>query len=275
MKTPKPRLTPALVASAGALLLVGALFLSLFLPSAAYRTDDAVVLPADATQTAGNDGLPGENLRILDEVQVTRDNIQQVVASLSRPSAYTARITSRLYYGETSGEQLCRQTVKHGAVRTDYLDADGNIQYTELLWDGTYAAWRPDDSTFQTGAQGAFTADQSAMLPTYETVCQLPEDQITGGALVEEDGALTLTVDTESGGEIGVYRISAQTGLLTAAAFSVEGVMTRAVEVEVSLDIPDDALFVRPGETDPVYGVQPADAPAADPAASSAASPAA
>lgn len=252
-----PKLKPPLVASIGALLLVGALFLSLFLSTAAYRTEDDVVLPSETTKAPENDVL-GDNLSILSEVEITADNIQAVIASLSRAEAYTATVTSRLYYGETSGTITCRQSVKNDAIRTDYLNTNGNVLRSELLWDGTSYAWRSGADTYSQGNQGAFTADQSAMLPTYETVCELPREQITGGALVQEGDELLLTVDTQNGSQIGVYKISAQTGLLRAASFSENGKMTRAVEVTVSTEAPADSLFVLPGETQPVY--DPADA---------------
>lgn len=248
-----PKLKPPLIASIGALLLVGALFLSLFLSTAAYRTEDDVVLPSETTKAPESDAVLGQNLEILGDVQVTASNVQRVIASLSRAESYTATIVSRLYYGETSGTVTCRQTVKNGAYRTDYLDAEGTIAYTELLWNGSYYTWRNGADTYSQGNQGAFTTDQSAMLPTYETVCDLPEEQITGGALVQEGDELLLTVDTQNGNQIGVYKVSARTGLLRSASFSENGKMTRAVDVQVSTEEPADSLFVLPGETTPVY----------------------
>ena len=91
------------------------------------------------------------------------------------------------------------------------------------------------------------------MLPTYETVCDLPKEQITGGALVQEGDELLLTVDTQNGNQIGVYKVSARTGLLRSASFSENGKMTRAVDIQVSTEEPADSLFVLPGETTPVY----------------------
>lgn len=248
-----PKLKPPLVASIGALLLVGALFLSLFLSTAAYRTENDVVLPSETTKAPESDVL-GDNLSILGEVEITPDNIQAVIASLSRAETYTATVTSRLYYADTSGTTTCRQSAKNGAYRTDYLDEGGNVIYTELLWDGVSYTWRRGAETYSQGNQGAFTTDQSAMLPTYETVCELPREQITGGALVQEGDELLLTVDTAQGDQVGVYKISARTGLLCAASFSENGKMTRAVEVTVSAEQPDDALFVLPGAAEPVYG---------------------
>lgn len=248
-----PKLKPPLVASIGALLLVGALFLSLFLSTAAYRTEDDVVLPSETTKAPANDGVLGENLSILSEVEITADNIQSVVASLSRAESYTATVVSRLYYGDTSGTVTCRQSVKNGAIRTDYLNATANVISSELLWDNISYTWRSGADTYSQGNQGSFTADQSAMLPTYETVCELPREQITGGALVQEGNELLLTVDTRNGSQVGVYKISAQTGLLCAASFSEDGKMTRSVEVTVSSEPPADSLFVLPGETQPVY----------------------
>ena len=78
-----PKLKPPLIASIGALLLVGALFLSLFLSTAAYRTEDDVVLPSETTKAPESDAVLGQNLEILGDVQVTASNVQRVIASLS------------------------------------------------------------------------------------------------------------------------------------------------------------------------------------------------
>ena len=246
------KLSTPLVASMGALLLVGALFLSLFLSTAAYSPGE-IVTPSEATDPPASEEIAGRNLEIVGGVTIDAENIQRVIASLSRAGSYTATVTSRLYYGETSGVRTCRQAVKQGAYRVDLLTASGAVETTELLYQGVCYAWRSGAETYYQGAQGDFTTDQGAMLPTYETVTGLPEEQVTGGALVEENGELLLTVDPRDGDRVGVYRVSVQTGLLRSASFSEGGKMTRAVEVAVSAEEPADSLFVLPGEMAPVY----------------------
>lgn len=248
-----PKLRPPLVAAIGALLLVGALFLSFFLSTAAYRTDDEVLLPSETTKTPQTDTVLGKNLKILGDVQVTVDNVQQVIASLGRAQSYTMQVTSRLYYGETSGTTTYRQTVRQGACRTDVLSASGATLYSELLWDGMCYAWRSGSSSYTTSRQGAFVADRSASLPTYETVCELPREAITGGALVQTEQDMLLTVDTQEQDRIGVYKISAQTGLLQSASFSEDGKMVRSVECTVDTAEPEDSLFILPGMTQAVF----------------------
>ncbi|MGM9612375.1 MAG: hypothetical protein ACI3XZ_02620 [Butyricicoccus sp.] len=247
------KLTTPLVASMGALLLVGALFLSLFLSSAPYRPGD-VVTPSEATEISTSAEIAGRNLEIVGGVTIDAENVQRVIATLSRMESYTATVTSRLYYGETSGVRTCRQMVKNGAYRVDTLTASGAVDYTELLYEGVYYAWRSGADTWYQGVQGDFTTDQSAMLPTYETVIDLPAEQVTGGALIEENGEQLLTVDTRDGESVGVYKVSVQTGLLRAASFSESGKMIRSVEVTLSAEEPADMLFVLPGQTVPVYG---------------------
>lgn len=247
------KLTTPLVASMGALLLVGALFLSLFLSSAPYRPGD-VVTPSETTETPDSEEIAGRNLEIVGSAAVDAENVQRVIASLSRADSYTATVTSRLYYGETSGVRVCRQSVKNGAYRVDTLTASGAVDYTELLYGGVCYAWRSGADSYYQGTQGDFTTDQGAMLPTYETVIDLPAEQVTGGALIEENGEQLLTVDIRDGDSVGVYKVSVSTGLLRAASFSEGGKMTRSVEVTVSAEKPADAMFVLPGQTAPVYG---------------------
>ena len=106
------KLKTPLIASIGALLLVGALFLSLVLSTAAYRPDGAeVVLPTSAAEAPPTEEIAGRNLQTIAQAEITAENIQRVIASLSRPDSYTAMVTSRLYYGEHSGALSCRQSV--------------------------------------------------------------------------------------------------------------------------------------------------------------------
>lgn len=249
------KLKTPLIASIGALLLVGALFLSLMLSTAAYRPDgNDIVLPGETAEAPEIEEIPGHNLQTVAQTDITAENIQRVIASLSRPDSYTAMITNRVYYGEHSGVLSCRQYVKAGASRVDYLSASGAAERTELFWNGAFFAWRSGSDTYAEGTQGAFTMDQSAMLPTYETVCALPAEQIIGGALIEEGDELLLTVDTRVDDRVGIYKISVQSGLLRAASFSEGGKMTRAVEVTLETAKPADGLFVLPGSTQTVFG---------------------
>ena len=226
------KLTTPLVASIGALLLVGAIFLSLFLSTTAYSPEE-VEIPSGPTAPPESQEIAGKNLELVGGVEIDETNIQRVIASLERAESYSAKIVSRLYHGQDSSALACRQTVKNGAYRVDWLNAAGAVERTELLYEDAYYAWRSNTDTYFQGARGDFTTDQSAMLPTYETVCDLPAEQITGGALVQENGALYLTADTKENGYVGVYKISVETGMLCAASFSQDGMMTRTVEVSI------------------------------------------
>ena len=246
------KLTTPLVASIGALLLVGAIFLSLFLSTTAYSPEE-VEIPSGPTAPPESQEIAGKNLELVGGVEIDETNIQRVIASLERAESYSAKIVSRLYHGQDSSALACRQTVKNGAYRVDWLNAAGAVERTELLYEDAYYAWRSNTDTYFQGARGDFTTDQSAMLPTYETVCDLPAEQITGGALVQEHGALYLTADTKEDEYVGVYKISVETGMLCAASFSQDGMMTRTVEVSIMEGEPADAMFVLPGESAPVY----------------------
>ena len=247
------KLTTPLVASIGALLLVGAIFLSLFLSTTAYSPEE-VEIPSGPTAPPEVDEISGKNLALVGGVEIDEKNIQRVIASLERAESYSATIVSRLYHGQTSSALTCRQVVKNDAYRVDWLNAAGAVERSELLYGDAYYAWRSNADAYFQGARGDFTTDQGAMLPTYETVCDLPAEQITGGALVQENGALYLTADTKEDEYVGVYKISVETGMLCSASFSQDGKMIRAVEVSIMEDEPADAMFVLPGESAPVYG---------------------
>ena len=242
------------VAAIGALILVGILFLSFVLSSSAYRTDGSgIVLPSEVDPApVGVEDWEGRNEDILQQISVTPQNVRAVVASLARPEAYSMTVRSTLQAGATA-VLSCRQTVKNGAVRIDYLSTAGSVERTTLLWQEQCYAWKTGAVSFYKGAAGAFTGDSESMLPTYETVCALEEAQIVSASLTEEEGEPRILVTAEQQGQTVEYTVSASCGLLRRAAFYEGDRLIRTVETDIMLEEPEDSLFVLPGTTESIF----------------------
>ena len=126
------KLKAPLIAAIGALLLVGALFLSLFLSTAAYRPDESqIAYLSGQAQPSETDKIAGRNMEIMGGVQIDPNNVQRVIASLSRAESYIATVTSRLYYGETSGIRVSRLSVRKGAHPNYQFYQTGTPQYNQ------------------------------------------------------------------------------------------------------------------------------------------------
>lgn len=247
-----PKLTTPMLASIGAMVMVGTLFLSFYVSTSAYRAGDTtIVLPGEATGAPVADtGLQQVYHDGLGSVQITTENIRQVVASLSRPAAYSYTVKNTLYYGEQSFTVSRRQTVLNGVCRTDELDASGSIVRSMLQSGDAYYTWRTGSSTYYTGAAGAFTSDMNGMLLTYEDVVGLPADAITDAGTVNLDYEPCVFASALTGAYRSVYYVSTTTGLLRRVdIYQGEQLIRRSEVTDLSTEQPFAAAFMLPGGT--------------------------
>lgn len=246
----KPKVTTPLLASIGAMVMVGTLFLSFYVSTSAYRADGTgIVLPGEVdkapvadteVQHKQDDGLDG--------IEITPDNVQQTIASLDRPDAYSCTIENTLYYGQSSHTISRRQTVKNGVCRTDELNPSGSIVRSTIQSGDRLYAWQTGSSTYYEGKAGAFSVDASGMLPTYETVIALPRETLTEAGSVNLDYEPCIYVGAQDGGHRSVYYVSAVTGLLKRVdIFEGERLIRSSVMTMVSTETPEDSAFALPG----------------------------
>lgn len=243
------------VAAIGALILVGILFLSFVLSSSAYRTDGSgIVLPSALDPSpVGVEDWEQKNEDILLQITVTPENVRAVVAALVRPAAYSMTVRNTLHAGGAGAVLSCRQTVRDGAVRIDYLTGAGGVERTTLFWQDACYAWKNGAVSFYKGVAGAFTGDTEAMLPTYETVCALEDDALVSAVLEERGGEPCIVVVAAQQEQTVTYVISASSGLLRRADYERDGETVRTVETDVQLETPEDSLFVLPGTAESIF----------------------
>lgn len=257
---PLPKQKTALIASLCALVMIVMFGLSFWLSSQGYRSDSpGIVLPSEMETGAvvqdPDMAFQDENAGKIAEVKITPQNVQDVIATLSRPNAYSLAVTNTLYWDASGSATLqCRQYVREGAYRTETLDADGAVRQVTLQYGDALYAWDAGTSTYYTGHAGAFTPAETAMLPTYETVCTLPQEKIQEAGLIELAGQPMVRVLAEQDGQTAEYVVSTVTGLLYSATFAQDGVRTRAIQTSVlSLNPSDDAYFTLPGAQTTIY----------------------
>ncbi|MBS5151293.1 MAG: hypothetical protein KHY76_09950 [Butyricicoccus pullicaecorum] len=253
----------ALIAALCAAVMVGMLVLSFILSSNLFQDNDTSVIQLPS-QTE-NGGLPDdqtmdiakENLRKIAQIVVDTDNVQAVIAALSRPDAYTLEVTNTLYWNGDSRDLRCRQYALRHAYRTETLDQQGVVQQVNLEYAGNFYAWDSGSSIYYSGRAGMLTSDETAMLPSYETVCKLAPEQIIEAALTEIDGQPMIRVLANEGTRTAVYVISTATGLLYRAEFSQGGKPTQTVQTKLIALSAEEELFFLPESTQLIFGNNP------------------
>lgn len=247
----------ALIGALCAFVMVVTLGLSFLLSSNLFQNDDSSIQFSEQLQESDESGamtdMGQENEKKIAQVTITPDNVQAVIASLQRPAAYTCEVSNTLYWDGGTRTLQCRQYARDGAYRVESLDGD-TVTQVQLQYRDKLYAWEAGSATYYSGQAGSFTPEQAAMLPTYETVCELPPEQIEQAELIELSGQPMLRVVTAQGSYAAEYVISAATGLLYRTTFSKDGVRTQSVQTSVSsLDRPADPLFMLPGQEHTIF----------------------
>ena len=149
--------------------LVSLLFLSYIMSSGLlHRRDIGITLPTGEADTpvvtADSQLLTAQSVA---DVDITTDNVQHVIASLTRPEAYSCTIENKLYYTGGSSALRCRRYVRDGVIRTDTLTESGAVRSSIIRRGDTIYSWNADSSAVYEGRAGSFSDDASAILPTY------------------------------------------------------------------------------------------------------------
>ena len=168
-----------ILATLAVIVVIGALFVG----NIRQNTRDAIVLP-DAAQSTQPELQPDENEPAL--LEVTRENVQNIVRSLRRPQYYhqTYTITRQMNgaVSETSAElwvadtRVCAVLTSAGAEK--HILTDGETLYV----------WYAGDETARTlAASKDATMDELIGIPTYEQVGAMPPASITDGEFITDD----------------------------------------------------------------------------------------
>lgn len=245
---PQKQFSPPQLAAIGAGIFVAILFLSYLLSSGLLHTrGTGITLPEGSESTLiVSEGSHLLAEQTIDQIDINASNVQQVIASLKRPEAYSCSIVNTIYYTGGSSSLSCRRYARDGLLRTDILDSNKAVQST-LVRDGdTIYAWDRGDSSAYQGKQGDFSDDAAAMLPTYEDVLAY-DIEIRSASRQDVDYEPCIRVECEQDGYSCVYYVSASSGLLKTASFYSGDTLTRQVTIQdLHTDAPDKSLFALP-----------------------------
>lgn len=230
---------------------LAAIVLAVICAAALPGGSSGIVLPEGSGADA-HDVITEQTQYQLTSADITKQNVQQVVASLARPEVYSASVTNTLYWNGAWKEIHVMQYVRDGVCLTEYDDADGNAERFEAVKDGSYFAWQRGNSAQYTGSTGTVTSDDLSMIPTYETLVEEDPQEITEAGLRTVGGVSCIyatVADAETGYNL-TYWISSVSGLLIQADYTRGSELVRSVVVdEIEQEQPSASLFVMPDGT--------------------------
>ena len=209
------------------------------------RRSDHITLPdPDQGQDQGENQPQEERLQLL---EVRKDTVQQVVATMERADAYTMTIEVETLWSGGSGTTSLTAYVRDGWTRVDTLQLDGSVRRTLSNGETTYV-WYDNETVYDTHTAGELTADRELRIPTYETLVDLDPESILDANYQELKGVYCIYAEArEEGDYTARYWVEVDSGLLIAAQrlYLEEPVYQMTVQ-SMEVTVPDSSLFTLP-----------------------------
>ncbi len=219
--------------------------LILFWSSSAHKQATIPSLPDDSLGSV-TDTENREYLR----VEITPQNVQDVIAALSRPANYYIETKSELYYDGRSSTYLRRKWVRGDVSRVDLFQTDSTVSL-HVLYSGGYAYfWRPGSTRYTRLPAGKFTADEIQMMMVYEDILALDAADILDAKLVSlnDETCIYVEVAKKDLAYTERYWVSVSSGLLRLGQTLKDQAVIYSVQtLELNTQTPDDATFALPG----------------------------
>ena len=141
------------------------------------RRSSRITLPEEgntAEQTEENNAAVDDALTV---IAVTPETVQTAIETLHRPAQYSRTIRVEQVWSGGSGSFDTTVTVSDRWTRTDRTLADGQTRHTITDGEITYI-WYDSESAVYSGPAGEITPDDEQAIPTYETILELPVEDI-------------------------------------------------------------------------------------------------
>lgn len=212
---------------------------------ASERNMSHIALPdehKDNSGTSGMDILPDGDAPFA--VEITTDNVIELIESLARPDEYSAEARVSLFWDGGEESTIYRMWVRGKVSRITYTDLDG-VNNSIVSPERTYY-WSQNSAKYYECATAAFSADSVAAIPTYEDI-SAGESVIIGCGAAEIDGIACLWVRTSENGSFCDWYVDLDSGLLKRMERTYDGTVTYRAEIlGISLDSANDSVFSLP-----------------------------
>lgn len=198
---------------------------------------------AEAETGEGQDAVSG-----VDVLEITPGTVKPAISTLSRPVTYQRTQTVETFWSGGSGQTVSQVAVNGGTTRVDTALPDGSVRHT-LVAGSAAAVWYDDEEEWVVFRVEDFTADVAQRMLTYETVRELPVEDIAQADYRELDGVYCIYVETgpDEAGYADRYWVSVSSGLLYAAERTCQGELVyRFTTTEPDAETPEESLFRLP-----------------------------
>lgn len=209
-----------------------------------------IVLPGEESASDSSSGDGGQNDSVV-RVEVSAENVQDVIATLSRPEAYSCFMTIETFYSGGSGTTSVSARVDGGYTRADMKLTGGQTRHIIYGGDKVYI-WYNSERSYYSGSAGSITADEEERIPTYEDVLEVDPGDIAGADYRTLGDFDCIYVEAKSaGGEYAdFYWVDVNTGLLVSAEKQKNGeTVYRMSASDIAAAPPDAAAFTLPDGT--------------------------
>ena len=186
------------------------------------------------------------------QVNVTPETVQSVIATLKRPESYSRNVTVDFFWGQSGHGQLMISCYVSGNYSAARVTQNGRTQHSILGNDILYL-WYDNEQDWYEGNANEMSGDLLQRLPTYETVLELPQTDITDAGFVSANGNDCILVETldEALGYTKRYWIEIGTGLLLYAETQKdEKIVWRMSAENPEIPLLSDEPFLLPNGTD-------------------------
>lgn len=191
-------------------------------------------------------------------IEISPDNVQAVIATmvLTKPENYSRALVVENYWQDGSSKYEINSAVLNGISRFD-IKNEGMTKHIIITEDSLYI-WYDDNTAyyeggFHTDSDDVWLTDEYQMIPTYEDVLALSEDEIINAGYINYDTVSCIFVESasETLGYTNKYFISAELGLLIAAeSYDGDTLIYKMTAGDCNCSAPDENLFTLPDGTD-------------------------
>ena len=214
------------------------------------------------------DGVPGQTQQQEDQqpeldnfLQVTPNNVQQIVRTLARPAAYHQIYTVTVAEGERKSVQIADMWINGTMLRADITSDSG---LSSILSNGETAyLWHSDDNVpVEIPLNDTISPDDLLGIPTYELLLDANPAAITQASYltVQKSALQCIYVSVQNAdGLLQEYWLDIDTGLLYKANMTLnDQLIYSAVQEELNILASEDEVFLDqfllPDGSDPFLG---------------------
>lgn len=229
-----------------------------------YLSRDVREIPLPGASTpsspAETSGIPEDDG--LEHVVITKDNVQNVIATLNRPVSYTWSVRIEIMYEGGMTPPYDIRTFVYGDSAAMKISSPGiNVNKNVVIAGGRLYIWYDGDKTpyvrpFESPEDGMKSSDEYQMMMTYEDILKLDKSSIKDVGYVEYgSGEYCIYVQyvTELLNYTAKCYISVDSGLLIhAEKYDGNTLIYKMTTSDYSPSEPDLSVFELPDGTNPV-----------------------